>query len=74
VKANDLDVRAVNLGADLKDGVLEARSRQLQLQRGELNGTARINATRDTPTASSICVWPAIRWNPSFPRATELRP
>ena len=49
VKANDLDVRAVNLGADLKDGILKLDPVSFNFNRGELNGTARINATRDTP-------------------------
>lgn len=49
VKANDLDVRAVNLGAELKDGVLNLDPVSFNFNRGELNGTARINATRDTP-------------------------
>lgn len=49
VKANDFDVRAVNLGADLKDGVLNLDPVSFNFNRGELNGTARINATRDTP-------------------------
>lgn len=49
VKANDLDVRAVNLGAELKDGVLDLDPVSFNFNRGELNGTARINATRDIP-------------------------
>lgn len=49
VKANDLDVRAVNLGAALKDGILNLDPVSFSFNRGELNGTARINATRDTP-------------------------
>jgi len=49
VKANEFDVRAVNLGADLKDGVLNLDPVSFNFNRGELNGTARINATRDTP-------------------------
>jgi uncharacterized protein involved in outer membrane biogenesis len=49
VKANDLDVRAVNLGADLKDGILKLDPISFNFNRGELNGTARINATRGTP-------------------------
>jgi uncharacterized protein involved in outer membrane biogenesis len=49
VKANELDVRAVNLGADLKDGILNLDPVSFNFNRGELNGTARINATRDTP-------------------------
>lgn len=49
VKANDLDVRAVSLGAELKDGILNLDPVSFHFNRGELNGTARINATRDTP-------------------------
>ncbi|NBB65625.1 AsmA family protein [Pseudomonas sp. ODNR1LW] len=49
VKANELDVRAVNLGAELKDGVLNLNPVSFSFNRGELNGTARIDATRDTP-------------------------
>ena len=49
VKANDLDVRAVNLGADLKDGILNLDPVSFNFNRGELNGTARINATQDMP-------------------------
>ena len=49
VKANDLDVRAVNLGAVLKDGILNLDPVSFNFNRGELNGTARINATRNTP-------------------------
>lgn len=49
VKANDLDVRAVNLGADLKDGILKLDPVSFNFNRGELNGTARIDATRDVP-------------------------
>lgn len=49
VKANDFDVRAVNLGADLESGVLALDPVSFAFNRGELNGTARINATRDMP-------------------------
>lgn len=49
VKANDLDVRAVRLGAVLEDGVLDLDPVSFAFNRGELNGTARINATRDRP-------------------------
>lgn len=49
VKANAFDVRAVNLGADLKDGILNLDPISFNFNRGEMNGTARINATRDTP-------------------------
>ncbi len=49
VKANDFDVRAVRLGAKLKDGVLGLDPVSFAFNRGELNGTARIDATKDTP-------------------------
>lgn len=49
VKANDFDVRAVNLGAELEGGVLNLDPVSFNFNRGELNGTAKINATRDTP-------------------------
>jgi len=49
VKANDLDIRAVRVGADLKDGILNLDPVSFAFNRGELNGTARINATRDRP-------------------------
>lgn len=49
VKANDFDVRAVNLGADLKDGILKLDPISFNFNRGEMNGTARIDATKTTP-------------------------
>ena len=49
VKANDLDIRAVRLGADLTAGVLNLDPVAFTFNRGSLNGTARINATRDIP-------------------------
>ncbi len=49
VKANDLDIRTVRLGAVLEDGVLDLDPVSFAFNRGELNGTARINATRDRP-------------------------
>ena len=49
VKANDLDIRAVRLGADLEAGILNLNPVAFTFNRGTLNGTARINATRDTP-------------------------
>ncbi len=49
VKANDLDIRAVRLGAVLQDGILDLDPVSFAFDRGELNGTARINATRDPP-------------------------
>lgn len=49
VKANDLDIRAVRLGADLNGGVLKLDPVSFAFNRGELNGTARIDARKDTP-------------------------
>ncbi|WGM29820.1 AsmA family protein [Brevundimonas sp. NIBR11] len=49
VKANDLDIRRVNLGAVLQNGILDLDPVAFTFNRGELNGTARINVTRDTP-------------------------
>lgn len=49
VKANALDVRQVRLGAVLEAGVLDLDPVSFTFNRGELNGTARINATRDRP-------------------------
>ncbi len=49
VKANEFDVRAVRLGAELEGGVLNLDPVSFNFNRGELNGTAKINATRDTP-------------------------
>ena len=49
VKANDLDIRRVNLGAVLEAGILDLDPVSFDFNRGELNGTARINATRDMP-------------------------
>ncbi|WP_396595090.1 AsmA family protein [Brevundimonas sp. R86498] len=49
VKANDLEIRTVRLGAKLEDGLLDLDPVSFAFSRGELNGTARINATRDTP-------------------------
>jgi uncharacterized protein involved in outer membrane biogenesis len=49
VKANDLDIRAVNLGAKLEAGVLDLDPVSFTFNRGELNGTAKINATKDVP-------------------------
>lgn len=52
VKANAFDVRQVNLGADLKDGILKLDPISFDFNRGALNGTARINATKATPYSS----------------------
>ncbi len=49
VKANDLDIRTVRLGAVLENSVLDLDPVSFAFNRGELNGTARINATRDMP-------------------------
>ncbi|WP_421729903.1 AsmA family protein [Brevundimonas sp.] len=49
VKANDMDIRAVRLGAKLEAGVLDLDPVAFTFNRGTLNGTAKINATRDTP-------------------------
>ena len=49
VKRNDLDLRGVELGADLKGGILNLDPVAFTFNRGELRGTAKINATRDTP-------------------------
>lgn len=52
VKANDLDIRAVRLGAKLEAGVLDLDPVAFTFNRGSLNGTAKINATRDIPYSS----------------------
>jgi uncharacterized protein involved in outer membrane biogenesis len=49
VKRNDLDVRAVELGADLDKAVLNLDPVAFTFNRGELRGTARINAEHDVP-------------------------
>lgn len=49
VKRNDLDIRQVDIGADLMSGVLDLDPVAFSFNRGELRGTAKINATRDTP-------------------------
>jgi len=49
VKRNELDIRQVDLGADLRDGILKLDPVSFDFNRGSLNGTARINANRDTP-------------------------
>ncbi|WP_298747228.1 AsmA family protein [uncultured Brevundimonas sp.] len=49
VKRNGLDVRRVEIDADLKRGVLNLDPVAFTFDRGELRGTARINATRDRP-------------------------
>lgn len=49
VKANHLDVRKVDLGAVLKDGILKLDPISFDFNRGSLNGTARIDATQAIP-------------------------
>lgn len=49
VKRNDLDVRQVDIGADLKSGILNLDPVSFSFNRGELSGTAKINATREIP-------------------------
>jgi uncharacterized protein involved in outer membrane biogenesis len=49
VKRNALDIRQVDIGADLKNGVLNLDPVAFDFNQGELRGTARINATRDMP-------------------------
>ncbi|WP_225910227.1 AsmA family protein [Brevundimonas pondensis] len=49
VKTNAFDIRQVSLGADLKDGILTLNPVSFTFNRGELNGTARIDANRSTP-------------------------
>jgi uncharacterized protein involved in outer membrane biogenesis len=53
VKRNDLDVRQVDLGAALKDGVLNLDPVSFNFNRGTLNGTARINANRPVPYSTA---------------------
>lgn len=53
VKRNELDIRQVDLGADLKDGILRLDPVSFDFNRGSLNGTARINANRDVPYTSA---------------------
>lgn len=49
VKRNDLEIRRVNLGAELKSGILNLDPIAFDFSRGELNGTARIDARKDMP-------------------------
>lgn len=49
VKRNAFEIRQVRLGADLKDGILNLDPVSFNFNRGELNGTAKINATKDMP-------------------------
>ena len=49
VKRNGFDVRQVDIGSDLKNGILDLDPVAFTFNRGELRGTAKINATRDIP-------------------------
>ncbi len=49
VRANAFDIRQVSLGADLKGGILKLDPVAFTFNRGELNGTARIDARKATP-------------------------
>lgn len=49
VKRNTFEIRRVQLGADLKGGILNLDPVSFIFSRGELNGTAKINATKDMP-------------------------
>ena len=49
VKRNTFEIRQVRLGADLKSGILNLDPVSFAFNRGELNGTAKINATKDVP-------------------------
>ena len=49
VKRNDLDIRQVDLGAELEAGILQLDPVSFDFNRGSLNGTARINANRAVP-------------------------
>lgn len=52
VKRNDLEIRRVDLGAELQSGVLKLDPVAFAFNQGELNGVARIDARRDTPYSS----------------------
>lgn len=53
VKRNELDVRRVNLGARLEAGVLNLDPISFDFNRGELDGTARINANNKVPYSTT---------------------
>jgi len=53
VKRNDLDIRKVELGAELKSGILNLDPVSFDFNQGSLNGTARINANRAVPYSSA---------------------
>lgn len=73
VKRNDLEIRRVDLGAELQSGVLNLDPVAFAFNRGELHGVARIDARRDTPIPVWTSACRVIRWNPSFPPATGPR-
>jgi AsmA family protein len=52
VKRNTFAVRQVDLGAALKDGILNLDPVSFTFSQGELNGTARIDATDDMPNST----------------------
>lgn len=49
VKRNELDIRQVDVGAELKDGILNLDPVAFDFNRGSLNGTARIDANKAIP-------------------------
>lgn len=53
VKRNDLDVRKVDLGAELDEGILNLDPVAFDFNRGALNGTARIDANPDVPRTTA---------------------
>lgn len=53
VKRNELDVRRVNLGAQLKAGILNLDPVSFDFNRGELDGTARIDANKRVPYSTA---------------------
>ena len=53
VKRNELDVRRVNLGAELKAGILNLDPVSFDFNRGELDGAARINANGKVPYSTA---------------------
>lgn len=53
VKRNTLDVRQVDLGANLKNGILSLDPVSFDFNRGSLNGTARIDANKTVPYSTA---------------------
>ena len=53
VKRNELDIRRVNLGAELKAGILNLDPVAFDFNRGELDGTARIDANGKVPYSTA---------------------